>query len=326
MAARTKYDIGAIDDPDLMLRVNLKPDHKVPREPPRPLNPRYQREAQKAIDDLLAAGFIEPSHSPFGAPVLIVSKKNGETRFCIDYRKLNAITTRMEWPLPRIDDLLKQLGQYAIFSTLDIRSAFWHIMVHPQDRHRLAFRTPFAHYQWVRMPFGFCNSPAYMQKAMNAIFGDIERVIVYMDDILVMSHTYPEHMEVLADVLRRLVRWGIKLSWPKCSFIVTEFDFLGFSVRSYGIGQNTKYVNKILEVQRPRDKKDIATFIGLVQWISKFIPMLALHKQALNQLRKKVTHWRWGPEQQKAFEKIAELVRNPRWLKHADPEKIFHLH
>ena len=309
------------------MQVELKPGTKpvAVAERARALNTKYALEARKQGSDLLEHVFIRKCDIPFASPIICVVKKNGEVRFCIDYRNLNQCTVRASWPLPKIDDMLKRLGSYEIFSKLDIRSAFWHIGVAPEHQNRLAFVTPDGQYTWTRMTFGFCNSPAFMQKAMNVIFGDLSTVLVYLDDLLIMSPDESTHLDTLREVLNRLIKHNIKLSWAKCAFFQTSFDFLGFRISNKGVDADATYVRKLLTMQQTTYKKSLASFVGMVQWINKFIPNLADSMVHLNKLRRKSVRWKWGPAEQEAFDTIRKLVSEVKWLQHPYQSKEYHV-
>ncbi|GBG86438.1 hypothetical protein CBR_g41435 [Chara braunii] len=198
------------------------------------------------LDDLLAKGWIRPSSSPYGPPVLFVRKKNKELRLCIDYRKLNAQTVKNVGPLPRIDDLLERMGGAKYFSKIDLKSGYHQISIQPNDRYKTAFKMRYAHFEWVVMPFGLTNAPATFQAAMtNEFRAMLDRfVLVYLDDILVYSRTLEDHLGHLRRVLETLRRAKYKASRNKCEFVRQELEYLGPFCHTGGhqsvIGQDSR--------------------------------------------------------------------------------------
>jgi len=173
-------------------------------------------EVQRMLDNKL----IKDSTSPWASPVVLVMKKNGKKRFCVDYRKLNAITKKDSYPLPRIDELLDSLAGATYFSTLDLMSRYWQVMMHPADREKTAFITKYGTYEFNVMPFGLCNAPATFQRLMNQIYQGIayKYVIVYLDDTNVFSRTFKDHIQHLREVFIRIRKAGLKLNLEKCIF------------------------------------------------------------------------------------------------------------
>jgi len=190
---------------------------------------------EEQVKELLKKDLIEPSISPFGAPVLFVKKKTGELRMCIDYRALNQATIKNKYPLPRIDDLLDRLQGAKVFSSLDLMSGYHQIRLPPEDVEKTAFRMPFGLYQYKVVPFGLTNAPAVFMNHMNNILYDLPFVVVYLDDILVFSKSQDKHVDHMRLVLERLegAQYYAKLS--KCEFFKTEVKFVGQIVSAEGI-------------------------------------------------------------------------------------------
>jgi hypothetical protein len=203
-------------------------DHQIPLPPASsPVNVRPYRyphaqkiEIEAQVQKLLANGWIKPSNSPYSSPVLLLKKKDGSWRMCVDYRALNALTIKDRFPLPTVDELLDELGAARVFSKLDLTSGFHQIRLHPQDSHKTAFRTHYGHYEYLVMPFGLCNAPATFQATMNEVFRSLLRqtVIVFFDDILVFSETEVDHVTHLASVFELLAQHQFYLKPQKCSF------------------------------------------------------------------------------------------------------------
>ncbi|GBG80198.1 hypothetical protein CBR_g30564 [Chara braunii] len=225
------------------------------------------------LDDLLAKGWIRPSSSLYGAPVLFVRKKNKDLRLCIDYRKLNAQTVKNAGPLPRIDDLLERLGGAKYFSKLDLKSGYHQLSIHPNDCYKSAFKTRYGHFEWVVTPFGLTNAPATFQAAMTKEFrAMLDRfVLVYLDDILVYSRTLEDHLGHLRRVLETLCRAKYKANRDKCEFVRQELEYLDHFITPEGIRPLSDKIQAIQEWPEPRNVMHIRLFLGLVGYYQRFI-------------------------------------------------------
>ncbi|GBG84873.1 hypothetical protein CBR_g39335 [Chara braunii] len=225
------------------------------------------------LDDLLDKGWICPSSSPYGAPVLFVRKKNKDLRLCIDYRKLNAQTVKNAGPLPRIDDLLERLGDAKYFSKLDLKSGYHQISIRPNDRYKSAFKTRYGHFEWVVVPFRLTNAPTTFQATMtNEFRAMLDRfVLVYLDDILVYSRSLEDHLEHLRRVLETLRRAKYKANRDKCEFAQQELEYLGHFVTPEGISPLSDKIQAIQKWPDPRNVMDVRSFLGLAGYYQRFI-------------------------------------------------------
>jgi len=189
-------------------------------------------ELKKQIEDLMEKQFIRPSTSPWGAPVLLVKKKDGSSRLCVDYRQLNKVTIKNKYPLPRIDDLMDQLHGSSVFSKIDLRSGYHQILVKADDVQKTAFRSRYGHYEYVVMPFGVTHAPAVFMDYVNRIFRPFldKFVVVFIDDILIYSRTQEEHAEHLRLVLGVLREKQLYAKLSKCEFWLDEVQFLGHAI------------------------------------------------------------------------------------------------
>jgi hypothetical protein len=187
----------------------------------RPIPPRDFQDVRNHLQDLLRRGIITPSHSPYAAPVVVVRKKNGGIRLCIDYRMLNAKTVKDAYPIPRIQETLDSLLGSKLFSTLDLASGYHQIAMAPEDRHKTAFTTPFGLFEFLRMPFGLSGAPATFQRLINGAMSDFlfQFLLVYFDDLLIHSSDFEEHLQHLDRVLQRLEETGLKLNLGKCQLL-----------------------------------------------------------------------------------------------------------
>ncbi|KAJ9525182.1 hypothetical protein QJQ45_020705, partial [Haematococcus lacustris] len=236
-------------------------------------SPREEAEVKKQVAELLAKGLIEPSSSPYGAPILFVQKKDGSLRMCIDYRALNKLTVRDRYPLPRIDDLFDKLAGKRVFSSLDLQSGYHQIRITEEDVPKTAFLTPMGQFQFKVLCFGLTNAPATFQRMMNNVFKPLinECVLVYIDDILVMSNTPEEHVQHLRQVLQLMRENKFYAKLAKCEFNKTQLAFLGHIVGSSGIAVDPTKVQVVREWPTPRNLKDLQAFLGLANYFRRFI-------------------------------------------------------
>ena len=209
---------------------------------------------------------VQPSRSPWSSPVIRVRKKDGSHRFCVDYCHLNSVTKSENFPLPRIDDLLDQLGKARIFSTLDLASGYWQIRVHPDSREKTAFITPQGLFEFRVMPFGLTNAPAIFQRLMQQVLTNLNPaagpnwVVVYIDDVLVFSRTLEEHLDHLQRVIIRLQEVGLKLKPAKCHFAREQVEYLGHLITRSGLKPNPKLVAAVCKFPAPHDPKTVRHF------------------------------------------------------------------
>lgn len=206
--------------------------------PPYRLNPHKKAELKRHIDEMLSTDIIEPSESPWAAPVVMVPKKDGGTRICIDYRRLNAITKPDRYPLPRMDDLLHEAKKTGFITALDLRAGYWQVSVKPEDQEKTAFTTPFGIYQFKRLPFGLRNAPATFQRLMDRFRTGMDlngTVLAYLDDVLILSSTFGEHIEDLAVTFNRLRQFKLRINASKCRFCATSLKYLGHIITANGI-------------------------------------------------------------------------------------------
>jgi len=269
---------------------------------------------EQEITRLLKEGLIECSTGPWASPVVLVRKKNGKQRLCIDYRELNSITRKDAYPLPRIDDMLDSFGKAKWFTSLDLSSGYWQVEVDPKDRSKTAFITQFGIYQFKVMPFGLCNAPATFQRLMDEVFRGIlwKFVMVYLDDIIVYSESFEEHLEHLHIVFDRLQAAGLKLNPEKCSFVKAELEFLGHIVSGQGIQTDPVKTEKVKNFPRPKNTTQLRGFLGLASYYRRFVPNFARITMPLNGLLKKGIIYQWTSKQDEAFNALKEcLVTSP---------------
>jgi Reverse transcriptase (RNA-dependent DNA polymerase) len=244
-----------------------------------PLGPIYSLSASKLaalrefIDGHLAIGFIRPSRSPHGAPVLFVCKKDGSLRLCVDFRGLNKISRKDRYLLPLISDLLDAPNKAHIYSKIDLRHTYHLVRIADGDEWKTAFRTCYGSFEWLVMPFGLSNAPAAFQRFMNNIFADLLDIciIIYLDNILIYSKDLASHKDHVREVLKRLWKHGLYAQEDKCGFHKTSVEFLGFILTPKGLVMADDKVKAIQDWPEPRKVKDIQSFLGVANFYQRFI-------------------------------------------------------
>ena len=262
---------------------------------------------------MLKRGIIEPSSSAWSSPVVLVKKKDGSTRFCIDFRKVNAVTTRDAQPLPHIDDTLDLLGGASYFSTLDLASGYWQVEVDPLDREKTAFITPFGLHQFRVMPFGLSNAPATFQRLMEQVLAGLHwsTCLVYLD-IIVFSRTVADHLDQLRDVFTHLKNAGLTLKPSKCHLLQMEVRYLGHVVSGKGIQTDPEKVRSVFDWPIPLNQKDLKRFLGLASYFRRFVQGFAQVAAPLNALTNKGKEWMWTADCTHAFLELKKrLVSTP---------------
>ncbi|TPX30025.1 hypothetical protein SmJEL517_g06292 [Synchytrium microbalum] len=292
-----------------------------PHRPPYRLSLPEQDELKKQLDYLLERGLIRPSNSPFGAPVLFASKKDGGLRMCLDYRALNKITIKNRYSLPRIEDQLDRLVGSTIFTKVDLRWGYWQIPIRPGDEHKTAITTRYGSYEFLVMPFGLCNAPSTFQRLMNETlrqFLDV-CVVVYLDDILIYSKSLEEHKKHTRLVFDALVQAKLTAKFSKCELFVRETIFLGFKISPVGIEPDTRHIKQILEWPVPQNVSELRSFLGLAQWLRRFILHYSKIVSPLTDLLQTTVEFNWTASQQNAFDTLKERLTTAPLLKLFDP-------
>lgn len=306
--------------------------HRIDTEDATPIKQRFYRTSyqnqqfiKEEIEHLLDVGLISPSNSQWSSPVVVVEKKNGKKRLCVDYRKLNKVTKKDCYPLPRIDDMLETLSGAQWFSSLDLASGFWQVELDPKDREKSTFITRFGTYEFTVMPFGLCNAPATFQRLMDTVLYDIlwQFVVVYIDDINIGSRTFEEHLLHLEQVFLRLKNAGLKLSPEKCFFFKEELPFLGHVVSRKGIHTDPEKLRVINEFPTPTDLTQLRGFLALASYYRKFVKNFSSTAEPLNKLLRKNVPYVWSNDQQIAFEKLKMHLMTPPILAYPNFEKPF---
>lgn len=286
--------------------IELEPGTAPLSRTPYRMAPAEMAELKKQLNDLMEKGFVRPSSSPWGAPVLFVKKKDGSLRLCIDYRGLNRVTVKNKYPLPRIDELLDQLRGATWFSKVDLASGYHQIPIAESDVRKTAFRTRYGHYEFVVMPFGLTNAPAAFMKLMNNVFRDYldEFVIIFIDDILIYSKSPEEHMVHLSRVMQRLREHHLFAKFSKCSFWQREIGFLGHVVSDKGVSVDPEKIKSIADWPRPRNASEIRSFLGLANYYRRFVKGFASMASPMTRLTGKDVRFEWSIECEMERDKV----------------------
>jgi hypothetical protein len=279
------------------------------------------KELKVQLEELLAKGYIKPSKSPYGAPVLFVHKKDGTLRMCVDYRALNKATVKNRYPLPRINDLFDRLSGAKVFSRIDLRSGYYQIRIKEGDEEKTACRTRYGSYEFMVMPFGLTNALATFCTLMNDIFREWldDFVVVYIDDILIYSSSLEEHAEHLRKVFQRLRENKLYAKLEKCEFGVTEVDFLGHRITQEGLMMDDHKVKAILDWEPPKSVPALRSFLGLASYYRKFIKNFAKIAGPLTNLLKKfAVIYDWDEACEEAFGTLKGILVKALVLKLLD--------
>nr|VZI34397.1 unnamed protein product [Spirometra erinaceieuropaei] len=275
---------------------------------------RFRAEVDKIIDELLKAHIIQPSSSPWASPIALVPKKDGCLRLCIDYRRLNAVTVRDSFPLPRLHDTLDSLGGAAWFSTLDLKSGYWQVEIDHKDRPKTAFIVPQGLFEFQTPPFGLCNAAATFQRLMYQVLRHLvpHKCLVYLDDIIVFGPDVEQHNRNLREVLEALRDAGLTLNPAKCTFLRPEVQFLGHKISPGRIAALPDRLQQIRTWPTPANQTQLRSFLGLASFYRRFIRNFAHIAGPPHKLTEKGREFRWSPECEEAFTNLrAALVSAP---------------
>lgn len=292
---------------------------------------KHKQEVAKQVKKLLENDIIETSISPFNSPLLLVPKKSLENnteklyRLCIDYRKLNKNLVPYQFPLPRIDEILDQLGKATIFSTLDLSQGFHQVMIDKADREKTAFSTAFGHYQYKRCPFGLKTLPGFFQSMLNSILTGLQGVtcFVYIDDVVIFAKDLEEHDRKLTDVLNRFRQYNLKLNPEKCHFMQAEVLYLGHKCSERGVEPDDKLIQSVINFPRPKNIKQVQSFHGLANYYRKFIKGFANIAAPLYKVIKKDHEFEWTEDCEQAFEELKKALTSKPVLQFPDFTKDF---
>uniref|UniRef100_A0A914HQZ2 RNA-directed DNA polymerase n=1 Tax=Globodera rostochiensis TaxID=31243 RepID=A0A914HQZ2_GLORO len=276
----------------------------------RPVPYAYREKVSGMIQEYLERDIIQASNSPWASPIVLVPKKDGSLRFCVDYRGINAVTKKDAFPLPNIDQILMSLTGKRFFSTLDFLSGYWQIKMEKTSRQKTAFITEYGLHEFKVLPFGLCNAVATYQRFMSKLFAGLlnESVFVYVDDILIASETWDQHLQDLGKVFERVEKAGLKLKIEKCHFAADRLPFLGHILTREGIKMDVDKVIPIVKLPTPATKKQLQSFLGFVTYYRKFIYGFGAIAAPLFHYLKKETPFSMGEKEEKIVNELKQKI------------------
>ena len=306
------HDVFSLTDSDRgekdLVEMNIETGDATPRkQAARRLPFVVRQEVTCQLRNMQEQKIILPSTSPWASPIVLVWKKDGSLQFCIDYRALNAVTKPDRFPLPRIDDMLDELGNTRYFSTLDLSSGYWQVRMSEASREKTAFITQQVLFEFRVMPFGLMNAPAIFQRLMQQVISSVNPmegpnfVSVYIDDLLVYSQTLEEHLVHLGKVMDKLREVNLKLKPSKCRFVRQSVEFLRHILTPKGLQPNLKQVAAVQEFPVPQNVSEVRQFLGLTSYYRRFIAQFSKVASPLHNLARKDTKWDWNEDCQSAF-------------------------
>ncbi len=306
-----------------LVTLDINTDGPPIKQAPYKLAHSEKSHVEKYILESLAAGLIRPSNSPWSSPILLVMKKDGTKRFCVDYRRLNAVTRKEVFPIPRVDDVLERLAGMRFFTTLDLVQSYYQVAVSENDKAKTAFITEQGSFEYNVMPFGLCNAPATFQRLMHLVLAGIhwQFCLVYIDDILIFSRSFDEHMMHLEQVFSRLRAAGLKLKPTKCKFAYAETVYLSHLISKDGVKPDPDKVAKIekIDIDKWTDTTDVRAFLGITNYYRRFIQNYASVAAPLYNLTRQGVKFHVNHEVRSAFHELKRLLVTspvlayPRW-------------
>lgn len=340
---RKHRDIFSTSDTDIGICNRIK--HRIDLKTNIPFKQRHRRippsmieEVRNHIEQLLASGVIRPSKSPYTSNVVLVRKKNGKLRLCVDYRQLNEITVKDSFALPRMEEIFDCLHGASYFSTMDMKSGYHQIEVEETHKERTAFTVgSIGFYEYNKLPFGLTNAPATYQRIMQEILGDYNNKIclIYLDDLIIFSKTFDEHLHNLDLILTRLHEACLKLAPEKCFFFRPRVNFLGHVVTADGIETDPEKIEKVKTWPKPENPAELRSFLAFAGYYRKFIKNFSQIARPLSEMlpptspknqKRQEKMWKWTEVEQKVFDQLKELLSSPPVLAYPDFTLPFELH
>ncbi|UYV66261.1 hypothetical protein LAZ67_4001049 [Cordylochernes scorpioides] len=315
-------------------RTNLA-KHRIDTEDAKPIKHKPYRVSAKErdiikeqIDEMLTEGIIRPSSSPWSFPVILVKKRDGKYRFCVDYRKLNNVTVKDVYLIPRIDEVMDTLQGSTHFSAIDLRSGYWQVEVEERDKEKTAFTTTHGLYEFNVMPFGLCNAPATFERNMENMLGNLrwQICLCYLDDVIIYSPDFPTHLKRLEAVFRCFRESNLRLNDKKCRFAFEELEILGYITSKHGIKPAEHNIKAVRNFPRPKKVKEVQSFLGMCSYYRKFIKDFSKIADPLTNLIKKSVSFTWTERQEEAFQTLKTALLSPPILGHFNPNAPTYVH
>nr|AAV43998.1 hypothetical protein [Oryza sativa Japonica Group] len=313
---------------DIEFRIDLVPGTTPIHKRPYRMAANELAEVKRQVDDLLQKGYIRPSSSPWGAPVIFVEKKDHTQRMCVDYRALNDVTIKNKYPLPRIDDLFDQLKGATVFSKIDLRSGYHQLRIKEEDIPKTAFTTRYGLFECTVMSFGLTNAPAFFMNLMNKVFMEYldKFVVVFIDDILIYSRTKEEHQEHLRLALEKLREHQLYAKFSKCEFWLSEVKFLGHVISAGGVAVDPSNVESVTNWKQPKTVSEIRSFLGLAGYYRRFIENFSKIAKPMTRLLQKDVKYKWSEECERSFQELKSHLLSAPILILPDPKKGFQVY
>ena len=292
------------------------------RQPVRRISPSPHRrdEVRNILDEMLEKKVMEPSKSPWASPIVLVQKKDGTTRFCADYQKLNDVTRKDAYPLPRIDTTLDTLAGSKWFSTLDLLSSYWQVELEERARQKTAFCTTEGLFQFRVMPFGHCNAPATFQRLMDLVLACLQwsHCLVFLDDVIVLGRSFDEHLRNQEFVFRRLREAGLRLKPSKCSLFRRKVQYLGHIISGEGVAADPSKIEKVATWPTPTSVQETQQFLGFAGYYRRFVQDFAHIARPLHRLTECPATFMWTDECQGSFNELRRVLTSAPLLAYSD--------
>lgn len=321
--ASSNFDLGRTSV--VKHKINTGPMEKPIKQGARRIPLHLMQEVDKQVNEMLEKGVIEPSNSPWASPVVLVRKKDGSMRFCIDYRRLNEVTVKNAYPLPNIEEAFDYLSGHALFSTLDLNSGYWQVAMEEDDKSKTAFVTRKGLFQFKVMPFGLTCAPATFERLMETVLAGLQwdKCLVYLDDIIVIGKSFDDMLCNLERVFDRLLRAGLKLKARKCNLFATKVSYLGHIISQEGIATDPEKIKAVAEWPVPSSVSEVRSFLGLCSYYRRFIRDFASEAKPLDRLTEKGRKFQWTKETHDAFETLRNRLISAPILSLPDISKPF---
>ena len=320
--ASSTSDLGRTDK----LRYQIHTGDEPPRrQPVRRVPPHRREEVRTLLNEILEQGVVEPSTSPWASPVVLVQKKDRSTRFCIDYRKLNEVTWKDAYPLPRIDATLDTLHGSQWFTTLDLLSGYWQVGMEEGDKQKTAVYTTEGLFQFRVMPFGLCNALATFQRLMDLVLACLQwsECLVYLDDVIVLGRTFNEHLRNIQSVLQRFCESGLRLKQSKCAFFQRQVQYLGHVISREGVATDPAKTERVSTWPIPQSKRETQQFLGFASYYRRFIKDFARVARPLHRLTERTATFAWNDECLEAFNELRRYLCSTPVLAYPDYSRPF---
>ena len=310
--------------------VIISKDGRAVKDKVRRINAKDLKQINSQIDEMLKNGIIRKSKSPYNSNIHLVGKKDGSKRFCIDFRSLNKNTTRDNYPMPRVDDMIDECRGCSYFTQLDLASAYWGIAVREEDREKLAFSVPRGKYECCRMPYGLLNAQSTFQRTMDELIKKLHErgftgVNAYVDNIFIFSRSWAENVATTKAVFEILKEYNLSLRKDKCEFGFKTIDFLGYTIDANGVRASSENVQKVQEFPVPASRKEVQRFLGIANYNRRFVKDFAKIAAPLSALTSPKTPFVFGEKEEAAFNAIKKCIYEAPLLTLPDYEKTFHI-